>query len=99
MDAKRVTGVTTGTGAQISISCGGIPKGVKLFNTTSGDQLEWNESMAAGAGFKRIAAGTGSYVTTGGITVGTVNTIRGFYIGTDSDINASAEPIVYEAWW
>lgn len=75
--------------------------------------IEWHSTMGAGKGFKYLKiADNGStgnlsstYVTTGGITayagtVGTASTAgtgEGFTIGTDSDLNANGETIVWIA--
>lgn len=99
-------GVVTGTGAAISIACGFMPRKVKLFNREGFCTLDWNSQMAAGYGYK-ITSGIDatadtvsvqSYITTGGITLGTRTTLLGFYIGTDSDVNVNGEDIIWEAW-
>lgn len=83
-----------GTGAKIEVRMPGFfPKKVHLINLTSGDELMWNAAMADDTGFKRIAAGTGAKVTSGGVTP----QVGGFDIGTDSDINYSGETIAWYA--
>jgi hypothetical protein len=99
-------GKVTGTGSAINV---GIPEftpsKVVLKNVTSGDELEWDCSMPHDYGFKRVAAGTASYVTSGGVTPVSQSVLgdgsdpgRGFTIGTDTDINVAAEVIHWEAW-
>lgn len=100
MSASRLfaTGAVVGTGANLEVAgdlCPFRPASVKIFNLTSGDELHWHAGMADAAGFKRVAAGTGAAITTGGVTPGDV---VGFTLGTDADINASGETLAFEAW-
>jgi hypothetical protein len=93
-------GRITGTGAVINVSLGFIPETVVLRNITSGDELFWDEGMAAANGRKRVAAGTSTLITSGGITAfaGVAGTSApGFTIGTDTDMNVSAEILHYTA--
>lgn len=105
------TGTVTGTGAAINVSLGFQPDYVKVFNI--GDAggldatLEWVAGMASGGGVKTLrvvdSGTTGNassdYITTGGISLyaGDQNNAEGFTIGTDPDINASGETIVWVA--
>lgn len=90
--------LTDGAAAAINIDCGFTPRYVKVFNETSGDQYEWNQTMANAEAFKRVAAGTGSFITTLGITPSTsTSTFRGFTIGLDLDINVTAETLSWIA--
>lgn len=84
-------GTVTGTGAAINISCGFVPDHVVVFNDTAGDNLEYFSSMAAGSAYKRVAAGTGSKITSNGISpfAGSTTAAPGFTIGTDG-VNANA---------
>jgi len=92
---KVFHGAFTGTGAQLDITKVGYrPSRVKLFNMTSGDQLEWHENMADGAGFKRVAAGTGAAISSGGITP----LSDGFRLGTDADMNVAGELVRFECY-
>lgn len=108
--SRMKTGKVTGTGAQIKIGiCEFTPRKVVLRNISSGDEMVWDDTMAADAGFKRLAAGASSYVTTGGVTAVSQDVLsppvggtpqdpgRGFLIGTDADINAVGEIIHWEA--
>lgn len=83
----------TGTAAAFSLTTGFRPRYVKVINNTSGDQIEWFEGMTAAYGFKRVAAGTGSQVTSNGITV----SATGFTIGLDTDINVTNEQLSWIA--
>jgi hypothetical protein len=100
------------------ITLGFVPNKVELYNIDTGDELVWTEDMPDAYGFKRVAAGTATYVTTGGVTplgddegltvsasdsetdgdTTTLTQIRGFRIGTDTDINVCGEEILYVAF-
>jgi hypothetical protein len=100
------TGKVTGTGAAINISnVDFTPRKVVLRNVTSADQMTWVDTMPNAYGMKTVAAGTTSYVTSGGITPITQANLgdgqspgRGFTIGTDSDLNVLAEVIHWVAY-
>lgn len=100
------TGTVVGTGALLNVSLVEFtPRKVELRNVTSGDVMTWVDTMGHGAGFKRVAAGTGALVTSGGVTPILQDVLsdgqspgRGFSIGTDSDLNVAAEVIHWEAW-
>lgn len=66
---STVTGTLTGTGAAITVPLGFKPKRLEIFNVTSGDSLVFTDTMAAGKGVKKVAAGTSSYIASGGITL------------------------------
>lgn len=93
------TGTVTGTGAALNISVGFIPDNVRIFNGTDGSSIEWFSSMANGAGFKTVAAGTRSVISTGGITpfAGSATAGQGFSIGTDAQLNINGQVIRYIA--
>ena len=94
------TGRITATGAAINVELGFVPETVHIRNLTSRDELFWDEGMTNGHGFKRVAAGTGTAITSGGISpyVGVLGTTgRGFTIGTDADINVNTEILHYTA--
>lgn len=93
---KIRTGSVTGTTAAIEITCGFIPKIVKVFNGDSGVTVVWNDAMPAASGIKTVGAGTTDYISTGGITKGTVKTFLGFTIGADADLN-TAHTLYWEA--
>jgi len=85
--------ITTGTAAAIAITVGFQPRYVRVVNETSGDQEEWFEGMADAEAFKRVAAGTGTMITSLGITP----SARGFTIGLDTDINVTSEQLSWMA--
>ena len=93
------TGTFTGTGAALNVSLGFEPDHVRIVNDTAGAALEWYSSMTAGHGYKRVAAGTGTKITSGGISTYTGSTTagRGFTLGTDTDINVNAVTCRYIA--
>lgn len=64
------TGTLTPTAASTAqnVTLGFVPCAVDIYNVTSGDELHWTDDLADGYGFKRVAAGTGATITTGGIT-------------------------------
>ena len=82
-----------GTAAVITITTGFTPRYVHIINNASSDELEWVEGMAAASGLKRVAGGTGSAITTLGITQAS----NGFTIGLDTDINVSNEQLSWIA--
>lgn len=83
--------LTDATAAAVAITCGFRPRYVKVFNETSGDQIEWNETMADAEGFKKVAAGASAMVTSNGITP----SANGFTIGLDTDINVINEQMSF----
>ena len=83
----------TGTGAAITIKPGFKPSYIKVINIEGLCTLEHTPGkMDAGKGWKQITAGTGSYISTGGITMNDDG--LSFSIGTDADINVSGEDLV-----
>lgn len=100
MNTDIKQGTVTGTGAALNVQLGFQPKIIRIINETSGDELFWTFSMGADKGYKRVAAGTGAFISSGGITVypGTsADENEGFTLGTDSDINVNAEVLHYMA--
>lgn len=83
----------SGTAAAFSITTGFKPLSVRVLNMTSGDEIEWAHGMAAASALKRVTAGTGSIITTLGITQGE----RGFTVGLDTDINVTSEQLSWIA--
>jgi len=81
------TGTVSATAARLYT--GFKPRYVKVFNETSGDQIEWFEGMTAAYGLKKVAAGTNSEITSLGITVYN----DGFLIGLDTDIRVTSEQL------
>jgi len=98
MPTNIKTGTVTGTGAALNVSVGFSPDYVKVFNDTAGDSLEWLSNMTAGHAFKRVAAGTGTKITTGGVSLftGSATQQAGFTIGVDA-VNTAAAVIRYIA--
>lgn len=95
--ARIATGKFTATGALITVSMVGFrPQKVELIvtvGTKAGLNAAWHDTMADASAFKRVAAGTGSFVTTGGITP----LAGGFSVGTDADMNNSGDTIHWVA--
>lgn len=85
--------LTDATAAAITVTVGFKPRYVKIVNVTSGDSEEWFEGMAAASGFKKVAAGTHSLITSNGVTVGD----RTFIIGLDTDVNVINEQLSWMA--
>lgn len=83
----------TGTVAAYVFTCGFKPRYVRVINNTSGDEASWIEGMAAASAQKRVAAGTGSLVTSNGITVSDY----GFTFGLDTDLNVTSEQVTIVA--
>lgn len=81
------------TAAAITITCGFKPRVVRVLNNTSMDELTWAEGMAAGSGFKRVAAGGATAIAANGITVSE----HSFVIGLDTDINVINEQLTWIA--
>lgn len=95
------TGTVEGTGSAINVECGFQPRAVKVINIDGDAILDWTEDMGADAGYKTVAAGTNALVSSGGITKyagSAAANSEGFTIGTDADVNASAETLVYIAY-
>jgi hypothetical protein len=100
------TGTVVGTGSAINVSVPEFtPRKVILRNVDSGDEMTWVDTFPQGYGWKRLAAGTGSYVTSGGVSVTYQDSLgdgqdpgRGFSIGTDSDLNVDTEVLHWEAY-
>lgn len=87
-------GSLLGTGSLKEVrSVGWRPREVKLVNQASGDELRWSEGMPDGGGLKRVAAGTATVLTSGGITP----LSDGFSLGADSDMNVADEQVFYVA--
>lgn len=79
----------TGTVAAYTFTVGFTPKYVGFFNLTSGDKMEWFEGMAAASARKQLANGTGSLITSNGITV-SGNQVT---MGLDTDVNVTSEQV------
>jgi len=83
----------TGTVAAYTFTTGFKPLYVKVVNNTSSDWYEWFHGMAAASAHKVVAAGTGSAITTLGIT----QLSYGFTMGLDTDVNVSSEQVSWLA--
>ena len=93
--SRVMTGAILGTGVAINVRTVGFrPRKVELINADSGDQMDWSSSMADAAGYKRVAAGTGAMVSSGGVTP----LSSGFTLGTDADMNAAGETVHWIAY-
>jgi hypothetical protein len=100
MQGRPFTGTVVGTGAALNVICGFVPRRVELFNITSRDALEWQDTMTAGHALKTVAAGTRTAITTGGISpyTGSLGADgQGFTIGTDA-VNTNTNVIHFVAW-
>lgn len=89
-----------GTGSEITVECGFQPDYVRIVNEDGLAVLEWFADMTDAHGIKQVTAGTISKITSGGITpyAGSSGSEgAGFKIGTDTDINVSAETLHYIA--
>jgi hypothetical protein len=62
-----VTPTVAGSNAR-NITLGFVPNKVEVYNVSTGDQLTWTADMPDAYGFKRVAAGTATYITSLGIT-------------------------------
>jgi hypothetical protein len=98
-------GKVEGTGSLIKVSLPFTPRHVVLHNLDGLARLVWTSTMEPDSGIKTITAGTMSAITADGITAieqlkldDEADPGRGFTIGTDADINVSAEFIHYVAY-
>lgn len=91
-------GALVATGAAMNISLGFTPDWVKIVDD-SGNELQWFAGMAAASAYKRIAAGTGSKITSNGISqfAGSASAAAGFTLGVDGLLNVSTTPLKYVA--
>lgn len=91
MPTNIKVGTVTGTTAAINVPCGFAPDRVTVYNGADGSCLEWFSSMADGAAFKTIAAGTRTVISSGGISkfAGNSTSAVGFTIGTDAQVNTA----------
>jgi len=104
----KMTGTVEGTGAAINVKCGFKPRYVKLFNVDDAGSkmpiLEWHDQLGAGYGIKWLIGTTyttPSIITSLGITLYCGSDAdgdgQGFTIGADTDVNVSAETILWIA--
>lgn len=95
------TTTVEGTGSAINVQCGFSPSYVQVINIDGDAMLYWTKDMTDDEGYKVIAAGTGAQIASGGITpyAGTAGAnSAGFTIGTDTDVNVSAETLMIVAF-
>lgn len=93
-NTRQMRGSFRGTGSALNVRTVGFrPRYIRLINTAGPDEASWHVDMADDSMHKRIAAGTGSMVTSGGITP----LSDGFTLGNDADMNASGELVHYVA--
>lgn len=93
--SRTFVGGFRGTGAIINIDTLSFkPRRVELINIDSEDSLRWQQGMVDDSGYKSIAAGTNSFVTSDGVTPRP----QGFAIGAETDINVSGEEVLFTAW-
>ena len=91
--ARVMRGSFVGTGAALTVRTVGFrPRSVKLFNQTGLATAQWVVGMTDLAGLKQVTDGTISLMTAGVTPLS-----NGFGLGADSDLNASAEVVYYEA--
>lgn len=102
-----VAGQVEGTGNAIDIELRFTPRYVELMNVDGDVKVEWDHTMANGAGYKITYGSAYAMITTGGVTPKELSQLedyssgssyRGFQIGTDADLNVSSETIHYRAW-
>lgn len=79
--------IDTGTVAGRAFTVGFKPRYVHVFNETDRIEEEWFEGMADAEGLLRIANGTGSIITTLGITP----SASGFTFGLDTTIHITSK--------
>lgn len=96
--SECASGSVTGTGAAIEIATPFAPGVVLLFNRTAPAMAFKSPGMAGDDCIKQVTAGTLSYITSNGITLGITGTNKGFTIGTDADINTAAEVVEWVAF-
>ncbi len=85
-----------GNGATLTVAgelIGFRPTYLKLVNETTAAEAEWFDGMEDAKMFKRVTGGTGSVVTSGGITVPAGAGGNGFALGADGDLNNDGDLI------
>lgn len=88
--ASIKSGSELSTNAALKVITGFKPRAVWL-KLADGAEGYWNSDMADASAFKRITAGTGSLVTSNGITPDD----DGFTIGADANINPATATVIY----
>lgn len=101
-------GIATGTGATLNVELGFTPDYVILINVSDGEKIEWYRDMEdLGTelfGFKEVAAGTKSLLTTAATGVATYagaegpsGSSKGFTIGATAGVNVNTEELLWFA--
>jgi len=97
-------GTVEGTGAAINISCGFVPRVVRVLNIDGICTMDWTDDMGDAYGLKTADSGIGttdiSLVTSLGISAyagSEAANSAGFTIGADTDLNVSAETLIWVA--
>jgi hypothetical protein len=101
MNKQTATGTVEGTGAAISFNIGFIPSFVEVINIDGDAVLKWEDNMGDGKGYKILGTGLGALIASGGITRkgdAEADTIRGFTLGADTDVNVDSETLIYVAY-
>ena len=103
MLASTIYGSQNGTGASIDINLGFIPSEVKVVNIASAtvEELQWYSGMANASAIKTVTGVVArTKITSLGITplgAAAGDTVRGFRIGADTDVNVSGEALIWRA--
>ena len=93
-------GTVEGTGASINVSIGFVPRIVKVINIDGDAVMEWTDDMGDGFGYKSLTGGTNALMATLGISAfaGVAGgATPGFVIGADTDVNVSAQTLIWIA--
>lgn len=103
MLSNIVYGSQNGTGASIDINLGFIPDEVVVVNygSTTIEELRWYKGMANASAIKTVTGTVArTKITSLGITPlggDATDTIRGFRIGADTDVNVNGEALIWRA--
>ena len=103
MLSNIVYGSQNGTGDNIDINLGFIPDEVVVVNYGSAtiEELRWYKGMANASAIKTVTGTVArTKITTLGITPlggAATDTIKGFRIGADVDVNVSGEALIWRA--
>lgn len=91
--------VATNANLDIRVTCF-KPRRLTIRNKTNGAMMEYNESLPVGSWWKTVAAGTRTFVTSGGplLLDGDSSNPPGFRIPATADINdTTTEELYWEA--
>ncbi len=103
MLSNIVYGSQNGTGASIDINLGFIPDEVLVVNYASAtiEELRWYKGMADASAIKTVTGTVArTKITSLGITPlggAAADTIKGFRIGADTDVNVNGEALIWRA--